>query len=820
MKKKILSLILALSLTISLFSVPASAASKPSIGVSTQLDVDSVSAWKRYFSGKSSFTGDLLQFFSNKFGVDKTASSVCYAVMDEVVNHYGLGERSLASLTTICSAYQSCFLSLVGSKNPIIDVAEGLLSNSTRNSTFWRLMVGKTPEFVIDDDWGTSGIYRIKEKNSGLYVCNSVGQYAYADVGAKVVSSDKSGYQWIGERTASDRSKTGKVQIILESNFQLLQDQLRREGTSNYAGDLGKEYKCIKNSSRQVLANQNGDPIVYRVIKDSYIINEEPREPAKEEESEIITDPSYFIDYNGDWYSVDSLIYDNSTHTYTTNTYTYNYDNRTYEYKTYYIDYHINYTYVYNIGQSEILNEYTQYYKLPDGRSSADLTKEELEQLNLNIDVINYQAVADSSSLRALYHFDGDLDDSSFYANQNSVSWVNTAASITYMDSGAFNGALYLTNNVDYRLSVLLGSSFSPSSDWTVEFRMYCSGVSSDEQDTASGTFTLFGYDALALKGNKFATNASAYSNLPVGVWNHYAFVKSGSTYSVYVNGSRSTTIGGNWVNFSGKELKFFFPTTNAYHMIDELRVSDKAVYTENFIPSAVPFDTNVTLVLPDLDDTEVTELSSLNDTFPVDTVEASPAYDSLSALSDEVAVMSNDADGEMVLLPSNAIATYSSDSQVWYCFSFSGLPSAGAEITLVADFGDNVLSASLWDPNAGVSKQFTFGSGKSVVNITYTFKNGVVYELGATNAYGEDFYADTITLMPSLANYSFSPLMEQVDADNSYDPTNFAASPAVSTGTLVVSCLNSGGTASTSFSYTVTLRDSLHSRRHNRRSR
>lgn len=808
MKKKILSLILALSLTISLFSVPASAASKPSIGVSTQLDVDSVSAWKRYFSGKSSFTGDLLQFFSNKFGVDKTASSVCYAVMDEVVNHYGLGERSLASLTTICSAYQSCFLSLVGSKNPIIDVAEGLLSNSTRNSTFWWLMVGKTPEFVIDDDWGTSGIYRIKEKNSGLYVCNSVGQYAYADVGAKVVSSDKSGYQWIGERTASDRSKTGKVQIILESNFQLLQDQLRREGTSNYAGDLGKEYKCIKNSSRQVLANQNGDPIVYRVIKDSYIINEEPREPAKEEESEIITDPSYFIDYNGDWYSVDSLIYDNSTHTYTTNTYTYNYDNRTYEYKTYYIDYHINYTYVYNIGQSEILNEYTQYYKLPDGRSSADLTKEELEQLNLNIDVINYQAVADSSSLRALYHFDGDLDDSSFYANQNSVSWVNTAASITYMDSGAFNGALYLTNNVDYRLSVLLGSSFSPSSDWTVEFRMYCSGVSSDEQDTASGTFTLFGYDALALKGNKFATNASAYSNLPVGVWNHYAFVKSGSTYSVYVNGSRSTTIGGNWVNFSGKELKFFFPATNAYHMIDELRVSDKAVYTENFIPSAVPFDTNVTLVLPDLDDTEVTELSSLNDTFPVDTVEASPAYDSLAALADEVAVMSNDADGEMVLLPSNAIATYSSDSQAWYCFSFSGLPSAGAEITLVADFGDNVLSASLWDPNAGVSKQFTFGSGKSVVNITYTFKNGVVYELGATNTYGEDFYADTITLMPSLTNYSFSPLMEQLDANNSYDPTNFNASPAVSTGTLVVSCLNSGGTASTSFNYTVTLGD------------
>lgn len=146
MKKRILSLILALSLTISLFSVPASAASKSTIGVSTQLDVESVNAWKRYFSSKSSFTGDVLQFFSNRFGVDKTASSVCYAIMDEVVNNYGLGERSLASLTTICSSYQRCFLSLVGSKNPIIDVAEGLLSTSTRNSTFWLIPVKWTVE--------------------------------------------------------------------------------------------------------------------------------------------------------------------------------------------------------------------------------------------------------------------------------------------------------------------------------------------------------------------------------------------------------------------------------------------------------------------------------------------------------------------------------------------------------------------------------------------------------------------------------------------------------------------------------------------------
>ena len=269
-------MILIFSLMIPLLVVPASAASASPIGVSTQLDTDSVDAWKRYFNSRSTLSADVMNYFSNMFGVDRSVSSVCYAIVDEVVNFYGLGEKSLASLTYICSSYQRCFLSLVGSSNPIVDIAEGLLSNSTRNSTFWWLIVGKTPEFVIDDQWGTSGIYRIKEKNSGLYVCNSVGQYVYADVGATVVSSDtadKSSYQWIGERTASDRSKNGKVQIVLEHNFKLLQDQLRREGTSNYAGDLGTEYKCIKNGSRQVLANANGDPIVYRVYKAPYACN-------------------------------------------------------------------------------------------------------------------------------------------------------------------------------------------------------------------------------------------------------------------------------------------------------------------------------------------------------------------------------------------------------------------------------------------------------------------------------------------------------------------------------------------------------------------
>ena len=496
MKKKFLSAVLAFSLTISLFTAPVSAASS-GIGVTTQLDTESVNAWTNYFKTHAT-NSELIQFLADSLGISATRSVVCWKLVDYVVNTYGLGEQSLSRLTSICSSYSHAFYN--ESITTVKSVFDFLLASGTGRwqlAKFWQLMFGVVPEFVIDDQWGTSGIYRIKEVNSGLYVCSSTGRYAFADYGATVVSSDssdKSSYQWIGDRTAGERAKTGKVQIILEHNLQLLQDQLRREGTGTFTGNLDTEYKCIKNGKRQVLANSNGDPIVYRTYKNPYIINEEPRVPVEEDESSIITDPSYFVDKDGQMHSVESLIYDNSTHTYTTNTYTYNIDNSTYEYKTWNIDYYINYTYVYNIGQSEVLEEYTQYYKLPDGRSSADLTKEELEQLNLNIDVTNYQLVNDASSLLGLWHLDGNLMDSGFYGNAATM----TVPSITYLDSGAFGGALYIphtltSNVVDVPVLTfpVYDSGFSPTQDWTIEFRFKIEAQGNLENCIAS--FCLFG---------------------------------------------------------------------------------------------------------------------------------------------------------------------------------------------------------------------------------------------------------------------------------------------------------------------------------------
>lgn len=814
MKKKFLSAVLAFSLTISLFTAPVSAASS-GIGVTTQLDTESVNAWTNYFKTHAT-NSELIQFLADSLGISATRSVVCWKLVDYVVNTYGLGEQSLSRLTSICSSYSHAFYN--ESITTVKSVFDFLLASGTGRwqlAKFWQLMFGVVPEFVIDDQWGTSGIYRIKEVNSGLYVCSSTGRYAYADYGATVVSSDssdKSGYQWIGDRTAGELAKTGKVQIILEHNLQLLQDQLRREGTGTFIGNLGMEYKCIKNGKRQVLANANGDSIVYRTYKNPYIINEEPRVPVEEDESSIITDPSYFVDKDGQMYSVESLIYDNSTHTYTTNTYTYNIDNSTYEYKTWNIDYYINYTYVYNIGQSEVLEEYTQYYKLPDGRSSADLTKEELEQLNLNIDVTNYQLVNDASSLIGLWHLDGNLMDSGFYGSAATM----TVPSITYLDSGAFNGALYIphtlsSNAVDVPVLTfpVYDSGFSPTQDWTIEFRFKIEAQGNLENCIAS--FCLFGgtQDLYITDGVLFLNaNGSLYEcgNVAYGVWNHIAAVYHDGLIYIYLNGyCNSFSIGRSFTPFS-YFFQMCFSTSDAAFAVDEVRISGEALYSSAFIVPSVPFDSNLVLVLPDVDgDSETTTLSSVGQAFPVETLSGSPAYESLSAISSEAVVTRNAVDNELAVAPLSA-----SSSGFRHQICIENLSSYGdAELPLVLDIIPFNDCASFVSSPAGLYGDFYFVDAQRV---RYSFSsNGISCGGRATldflaPASGTYFLETCVGLVPVKRELSPSWYITEDVVDHTTYVTIRDKQPY---GGIIVKCVNSGGNASDVFSYTVTLGDS-----------
>lgn len=312
--------------------------------------------------------------------------------------------------------------------------------------------------------------------------------------------------------------------------------------------------------------------------------------------------------------TIDNLIHQNiydtsynfDDHSYTVNTYdvTYNNDNRRYQtnYYTWNITYNITNTYVTYIGSNDAYQqkEYEFYYELPDGRSSADLTADEVAAMSFQFaDVMNYQRSATDTNLRALYHFDGDLSDSGYFSDKTSFTW-KSGASITYMDSSAFDGALYLDETA-HQFDITLPSNIRAGEDFTVQFRYYQASqpdtVSNINNSLAFGGTTLVRWDEQKLYPNTSSTAACA---LPVGNWVELALVRHSGTMYLYVNGLKVSS----WTNSAalGKILTFTFGTTSrAYSMLDELRVLDFAMVTDgaSYPPTAVPYDSNLVLVLP-----------------------------------------------------------------------------------------------------------------------------------------------------------------------------------------------------------------------------
>lgn len=92
------------------------------------------------------------------------------------------------------------------------------------------------------------------------------------------------------------------------------------------------------------------------------------------------------------------------------------------------------------------------------------------------------------------------------------------------------------------------------------------------------------------------------YDDIHISAFNvsgpyNFAVVRSGDTLHYYVNGlevysCESSGDLGNVVSLQGFE--------DTQVMYDELRVSNKALYTDTYTPSAQPFDTNLVLVVPE----------------------------------------------------------------------------------------------------------------------------------------------------------------------------------------------------------------------------
>jgi hypothetical protein len=187
--------------------------------------------------------------------------------------------------------------------------------------------------------------------------------------------------------------------------------------------------------------------------------------------------------------------------------------------------------------------------------------------------------------------------------------------------NSAFGSAIAFDGTGDY-LSVPVNSDLSfGTSDFTIECWIYIVANSSPNQDTNrpaqllgtslssfGGTFIEFqiaGTSATTGTGISFTNAVSGSSSTSVvytgtiakTTWHHVALVRSGTTTSIYLNGTSvaSGTLSNQTINqvhpiwVGGQNLPNYNHYFNGY--IDDLRITKGvARYTSNFTPPAAPF--------------------------------------------------------------------------------------------------------------------------------------------------------------------------------------------------------------------------------------
>lgn len=458
----------------------------------------------------------------------------------------------------------------------------------------------------------SSGLLRIREKNSGRWVVNSAGEYPYCE-GSKAAPTC-GGNKWVGERSCS----TAQVNMKNLDTLNLLCNQIKNSGTPAQIKPLGNDYKAIW-WNRQYYCDPEGRPFVCYANEGQAAINQprpdtsvkdETGEAATDENGQIIdnstNDNSTNIDLsgmtitlpNGDVQIADAVIYDESTKTYYIDSHDTTNVNITYNYHW---EYHINYTSITYIGQTEQYNKYYEvYYELPDGRDSADLTAEDLEQLDFALDVVGYARSADDTSLRALYHFDGDTHDSSYWNYCSNFVW-HEGASLTYMDAGVFNGALYLDEG-NHRFTFVLPSNIGDG-NFTMSFRYYQSATPAPQNDSAFYFWTNKDGSAvknvLAFDGALLHASNGATVSLSTGTWNEICLQRHDGYIYYMLNGVCWASVSDPTFYYASIGVQFG-SKQQTYRYLDEFRFVNKSLYVAPYECPSVPFDTNLSLVLPD----------------------------------------------------------------------------------------------------------------------------------------------------------------------------------------------------------------------------
>lgn len=193
--------------------------------------------------------------------------------------------------------------------------------------------------------------------------------------------------------------------------------------------------------------------------------------------------------YNSVLNTTNNTFYDMSRdYTYTYNTAYYNqtynsyyipvtYNNVDYNYFVTYTPTYTNITYIVDgCGDPSQAVSNNYYFQLPDGRNSYDLTADEVFGIPLAGEVINYVFAPEDSNCLALYHFDGNIQESSGVGSSASFLSGSVPRYVTgsmgkylnFLDEGSI--LIELPSNysgsytVEFRLNLGALASFSPQS--------------------------------------------------------------------------------------------------------------------------------------------------------------------------------------------------------------------------------------------------------------------------------------------------------------------------------------------------------------------
>lgn len=546
-------------------------------------------------------------------GVTKT---LLWNMMDKVVSTVGFGGfTTYRDLSTACASVNRYF------SDAGVSIWSGFSSAQAAYLQFAITNVFSKLNWVISEhpDYG----YVIVETGSGVTLCNSAGAFPYyktvvdtsapdsdltETLGGKWVREDQIStpilYNVVNEATLYDMGQalkdTGKSAnqnkiVQFNGSYQVIMSTIDDHGFQFvYCDSKGRPYAYRPDSNQWAQENNNNYYTDNSNSSDDDTVIFNQGDTENNTLIDVDSNTVWFPD--GTLYYISQLVYDESTKTYYVDAHSeYDIDNNYYISNNYYYEYHINYTSITYIGASEEYNKtYELYYELPDGRSSADLTADELLALNTSIDVVPYIRSSDNTSLRSLYHFDANVNDSSYWSYLTNFTW-NTGASITYLESNAFNGCLYLDEG-EHDFTLTLPSSLG-AKDFTLQFRYYQSNTLAPVTDS----YISFGNtQVLSMNGGAFFLDGSSVDT-PIGNWSEIALVRHGNNLYLYINGVAElvTEADRSFTN----EITFHFGSEQqTYKQLDELRILDFAIAEDGayYTPTAVPYDTNLALVLPD----------------------------------------------------------------------------------------------------------------------------------------------------------------------------------------------------------------------------